>query len=158
MIGRLLLTAILAVAVASAQRGGGGGGKKGGGGGGGEFNMPRVVQRFEAISEMLKLTKDQKKEFKSTMDEAQKEAAPIRDHMLKSRLEIGDAVQAGKSQDEIAKLTASLGSLQAQMTEIELKTFAKVYKMLEGEQKNASRDLLPQMKTIFMGKNWNNPE
>jgi hypothetical protein len=107
---------------------------------------------------MLKLTKDQKKDLKTSMDEAQKEAAPIRDQMSKSRLEIGDAVAAQKSPDEIKKMTAALGGLQAQMTEIEIKTFAKVYKSLQGEQVNASRNLFPMMKGIFNGKNWNNPE
>ena len=157
---KLLVAAMLVAALASAQGGRGGGGRKGGGGGGGggsEFG-PRVTNRLDTISEMLKLSKDQKKELKTTMDEAQKEAAPIRDQMAKSRLEIGDAVASSKSQEEINKLTAALGGLQAQMTEIELKAFAKVYKGLEGPQVNASAGLFSMMKGIFNGKNWNNPE
>lgn len=159
MLGRVLLAAILAAALASAQGRGGGGGKKGGGGGGGasEFG-PRIINRVDTISEMLKLSKDQKKELKSTMDEAQKEAAPIRDQMAKSRLEIGDAVATSKSPEEIHKLTTALGELQAQMTEIELKAFTKVYKGLQGEQVNASAGLFTMMKGIFSGKNWNTPE
>src|SRR5436190_1418379 len=121
MMAKLLVAAMLVAALASAQ-GGRGGGKKGGGGGGGASDFgPRVTNRVDTISEMLKLSKDQKKELKTTMDEAQKEAAPIRDQMAKSRLEIGDAVAASKSQEEIHKLTTALGELQAPRTENELK-------------------------------------
>ena len=157
-LGQIFLTLLLVTIPAVAQRAGGGG--RGGGGGmapSGDFG-PRVTNRLDSISEMLKLSKDQKKELKSTMDEAQKEAAPVRDQITKSRLEIGDAVAAGKSSEELAKLTSALGALEAQMTEIEIKTFTKVYKGLQGEQVNSSRGLFPMMKGIFNGKNWNNPE
>ena len=68
MILRIALTALLAVTLASAQgRKGGGGGRGGGGGEDGGFGGMRATNRLDSISEMLKLTKDQKKDFKTTM-------------------------------------------------------------------------------------------
>jgi hypothetical protein len=156
----MLLTGILAVTLASAQRGGGGGRGGGRGGGGGEFGGGSFAPpaRLDVISEALKLSKDQKKEFKSSMDDAQKEAAPVRDQILKARLAIGEAVQGAKSEDEIKKLTAGFASLEAQMAEIELKTFAKFFKTLDKEQAAHGSEVFPMMKGIFKGKNWNNPE
>src|SRR2546423_86836 len=114
MFYRLLLAGIFATTLVLAQGrggggggggmggdegGGGGGGMGGRGGGGGEgsgIQMPRVVLRMDIISESLKLNKEQKKEVKSILDEAQKEANPIREQMVKSRLAIGEAIQSSK--------------------------------------------------------------
>jgi hypothetical protein len=158
MFFRLLLSGILAVTIASAQRGGGGGrgGRSGGMEGGGFQRGP--ASRFDTISEMLKLNKDQKKTLKTTFDDSQKEAAPIRDQIAKARLAIGEAVQTGKSEDEIKKLNSSLGALEAQMAEIELKAFSEVYKSLDKDQLEAIRGLFPMMKGMFAGKNWTSAE
>jgi len=159
MFFRLLLTGILAVSLASAQRGGGGrgGGGRGGGMEGGGLTMG-PASKFDTISEMLKLNKDQKKALKTTFDESQKEAAPIRDQIAKARLAIGEAVQSGKNEEEIKKLTSSLGALEAQMAEIELKAFTQVYKSLDKEQMTGARGFFPMMKGIFSGKNWNSAD
>jgi hypothetical protein len=173
MIYKLLLTGILATALVLAQgRGGGGGmgggggdeggsgmgGSRGGSGGQGNIQTPRVVNRMDQISEALKLNKDQKKEVKSIMDEGQKEAAPVRDQLMKSQLAIGDAIQGGKSQDDLKPLENSEAALQAQMVGIELGAFAKIYKLLDKEQQPQTRVVFPMMKGIFSGKNWANPE
>src|SRR5688500_15932934 len=157
MFVRLLLTALLAVTLASAQRGGGGGRRGGGGGGteGGGFPMGGK-SRFDIITETLKLNKEQKKDVKATMDEGQKEAAPVRDQLAKARLALGEAIQGAKGDEEIKKLTASIGALEAQMAQIELQSFTKIYKGLETEQRPAGQQgLFPMMKGIFSGKNWN---
>lgn len=174
MFYKLLLTGILATTLVLAQGRGGGGGMGGGGdegvgmgsgmGGGnrggdmGNIQMPRVVSRMDQISEALKLNKDQKKEVKSIMDEGQKEATPVRDQLMKSQLAIGEAIQGGKSQDDLKPLIASEAALRAQMVGIELSAFAKVYKLLDKEQQPQTRVVFPMMKGIFKGKNWNNPE
>ena len=141
--------------------GGGAGGGMGRGGGGGEgsgIQMPRVVSRMDTISENLKLNKEQKKEVKSILDDAQKEAMPIRDQMTKSRLAIGEAIQSGKSQDDLKSLVNSQAALSAQMAAIELNAFAKIYKVLDKEQLPQTRGVFPMMKGIFEGKNWNSIE
>jgi hypothetical protein len=175
MFYRLLLTAIFATTLVLAQgRGGGGGGggmggdeggsggigggRGGAGGEGGGIQMPRVVTRIDQIVEILKLNKEQKKEVKSILDEGQKEAAPIRDQLLKSQLAIGEAIQGGKSQDDLKPLMNSEAALEAQMAGMELSAFAKIYKLLDKEQMPQTRGVFPMMKGIFSGKNWNNPE
>jgi hypothetical protein len=158
MLKRILLTGLLVAAVALAQRGGGGGGGGGKGGesmggmGGGGFAR---VDRLDTISSMMKLTKDQKKMVKATLDESQKEAAPIREQLAKGRKAIAEAVVAG-GQDGLASAVNSYAAAEGQMTTIELKAFAKIYPTLDKEQQQGARDfysrILPGM---FKGKTWN---
>lgn len=156
MFYKLILTGILASTLMFAQRGG-----RGGGGGG---NMSDSSfgggSRLDRISEALKLTKDQKKDFKTRMDDAQKEATPVHDQLMKGREEIAEAVAAGKSQDEITKLLAANSVLDAQIVRIELKTFSTFFKGLDKEQQNrpAMPMIFQAMKGIFDGKNWNAPD
>src|ERR1700694_1444992 len=99
MLYKLILTGILASTLMFAQRGGGGG--DAGGGRGGGANLPNMPfsggTRLDRTAAELKLTKDQKKELKANFDEAQKEATPIHDQLMKSRDAIAEAVAAGKS-------------------------------------------------------------
>src|SRR5438045_600594 len=101
MLRRILSMRLSASTPVFAQRGGGGGGSRGGG-----SNMPSIGfgpgTPFDRVSEVLKLSKDQKKDFKSAMDDAQKEATPVHEQILKSRAAIADAVAAGKTQDDLA--------------------------------------------------------
>ncbi len=95
---KILIIGIAASSLAFAQ----GKGSKGGGEGGGGSPMmqPRSVSRMDQFNQILKLDKDEKKSVKSIMDDAQKEATPVRDQMEKGRLAVAEAVAGGK-QDEI---------------------------------------------------------
>jgi hypothetical protein len=153
MIYRLLLVGMLVSSLAFAQRGGGGGR-----GGGGEISgMPGAVgtTRIDIIAQMLQLRKEQKKDVKATLDSAQKEALPVRDQLLKGHLAIGEAVQTGKSPEEIKKLIDAHAAQQFLMAEIEAKAFAKIYQGLDESQQGNSRALFQMMKGIFIEKNWN---
>ena len=159
MLSRILLVGLLASTLVFAQRGGGGGGGRGGGGGGGG-GMSGMgfgpASRLDRLSEALKLNKDQKKDIKAAMDEAQKEATPIHDQMNKGRLAIAEAIAAGKPQPEIDKAILSEAELETQMTSLELHTFAKVVTFLEVDQKQRGVPIVFAMvKGAFMGKNWN---
>jgi hypothetical protein len=161
MLYRFLLTGLLAVTLASAQRGGGGGGgggdDMGGGmpGGMGGPSMPRVTNRIDIIAENLKLDKDQKKNVKSILDATQKDAKPLHEQIVKSRMAIGAAVQAGKSQEEIKQLVDSQAALEVQMAAMELNAFAKIFTSLGPEQRSQTRSLFMMMKGLFDNKNWN---
>jgi len=76
-------------------------GKKGGGGGGGNSPMmqPASTNRMDQFSQILKLDKDEKKAVKTIMDDAQKEATPVKDQMEKGRLTIAQAVAGGKQEE-----------------------------------------------------------
>src|SRR5215467_10971095 len=105
MLTRILLAGLLASTLMFVQRGGGGG--RGGGG----MNMSGASfsagTRLDRMAEALKLTKDQKKDVKEAMDEAQKEASPIHEQITKSHMAIAEAIAAGKAQDEIDKTVRS---------------------------------------------------
>lgn len=164
MLKKILLTGLLAAAVALAQggRGGGGGGGGGMGGGGGERmggmsgggGMPRT-DRLEMISNMMRLTKDQKKMVKSTLDEGQKEAGPVREQLAKARKAIAEAI-AGGGQDGVTAAVNNYAAAESQMTTIELRAFSKIWPSLEKEQQQGAKQfystLLPG---IFKDKNWN---
>jgi hypothetical protein len=165
MLLRLVLIGILATGFGLAQRGGGGGmGEEGGGMGGGRGggldlpSVPRVVNRIDIIAETLKLNKEQKKQVKTVLDGAQKDANPIHEQIVKSRVAIAEAIQSGKSQDEIQKLVGGEAALESQMARIELDAFAAIYKNLEQDQRSQSRSLFMMMKGIFDNKNWNHME
>jgi uncharacterized membrane protein len=154
MLSRILLAGLLASTLVFAQRGGGGGGRGGGGG------MPSMGSgggtRLDHLTEALKLSKDQKKDVKAAMDEAQKEATPIQDQMNKSRLAIAEAIAAGKSKEEVDKAVLGEAELETQMTSLELHAFAKVVSSLEVDQKQRGVPIVFAMvKGAFLGKNWN---
>src|ERR1039457_635078 len=95
MLSRILLAGLFTSKLGLAPRGGGGrGGSNMPGGNSGETRMDRLTSA-------LKLSKDQKKEIKAAMDDAQKEAAPVYEQLPKSHLAIAEAIAAGKSQEEI---------------------------------------------------------
>jgi hypothetical protein len=167
MIPRLIFGWVLAAGLACAQRGGMGGGDMGGGMGGngmgGRDSMggnipqaPRVSSRIDMLATTLNLDKDQKKTVKNILDEAQKEANPVHEQIMKSRLAVGEAIQDAKPQEEVTKLITAEAALESQMANIELGAFVKVYKSLQQEQRNQTRTLFQMMKGMFDNKNWNN--
>ena len=155
MFTRIVLASLLASTLMFAQRGGGGGGGSRGGGG----LAPSVSfggSRLDHMTEAIKLTKDQKKDVKAAMDEAQKEASPIHEQMVKGRLAVGEAIAAGKSQEDIDKAVHVVAELETQMTSLELRTFAKVVAFLEVDQKQKGVPIVfALVKDAFLGKNWN---
>ena len=151
MFFKLLLAGILAASLASAQRGGGGKGA----GSGPIMPMNSTPDKLGIITDTFKLTKDQRKLVKTVLDEGQKEAAPLRDEVAKSRQVIGEAVSAGKSQDEIDKLVKSHAGAASQMAGIEMRAFARIFKELDKEQQPRAQVLFQMMNGIFKSKNWN---
>src|ERR1039457_6089326 len=160
MLSRILLVGLLASTLALAQRGGGGGGGGGSrGGGGGMPGMGFGGTRLDRLSEALKLSKDQKKDVKAAMDDAQKEATPIHDQMAKNHMAIAEAIAGGKSKEEVDKAILSEAELETKMTSLELHTFAKVVSFLEVDQKQQGVPMVfAMLKGAFNGKNWNSDQ
>jgi len=134
MLVRLLLTAVLATTLLSAQ------GKKGGSSGMGGGMAPGMgAQRpgkLEQFADKLKLTKEQKQDVQTMLSAAMEQSAPLRDQMDKGRVAIAGAMIEGKSGDDLKKLLDDYTSLAAQMTDIEAKTFGKVYESLKPNQQS----------------------
>jgi Spy/CpxP family protein refolding chaperone len=151
---KLVTIGLLVVSLAVAQRGGGGGGRGArGGGGDGMPMMASAKNHLDQMSEELKLSKEQKKDVKTLMDEAQKEAAPLKDQLVKSRAQLAGAIEAGK-QDDIDKAIQSHSVLESQMTTLEMKAFADIYKILDADQRSKSRTVFVMMPGIFNAKSW----
>ena len=120
--------------------------------------MAVAPNKFETICNALNLTKEQKKTAKTTLDDAAKDATPLRDQMTKARIAIADAIQAKKSDDEIAQGVNAYAALAAQMSTLEINAFAKIYTGLDETQKanqNGVRIVFSMMKNLFATKNWN---
>jgi len=155
MMKRIVLIGLLAATLLFAQRGGKGGGKNGG------PNIPQgsfTQGRLDRIATMLNLDKDQKKNLKTTFDEAQKEASALHDPMAKARLAVGEAVTANKSPDDIANACKAAAQLDTQMTEIEMKAFSTVFNGLDDSQKKGAPQLFLMMRGMFANKNWNDAQ
>ena len=167
MISKMIfLAGILAVALASAQPGGmGGGGGMGHGGMGGDEGggsgmehggmMAGARSRMDIWSETLRLNKDQRKTLKSAMDDGQKEAAPVKEQILKARTALAETTAAGKGREEMEKAAAAVAAAELRMQQIELAAFVKVYQSLDKEQLPKVRTVFAMMSGIFTGKNWN---
>ena len=162
MLGRFLLVGLLAAGFAFAQDeggGGGGGGGRGGGGGGaggGGGGMARQMPtKLDQMTTACTLTKDQKKQFKTVLDAASKDADPLRKRIDDGLKQIQAAVLANKSAEEVKKLVDSYQMERTQMTAIEYKAFAELYKLLDpDQQKKGAQRVLGLMSGIFMVKIW----
>jgi len=159
MLTKLMIGGLLASTLVFAQRGGGGGGGGMGGESMGGMSGPAGgsmvrISRMEMITDMLKLNKDQKKLVKTTLDEGQKDAAPVREQLLKGRKAIAEAVASG-SQESINTAVNNYAAAEAQMAAIELQAFAKIYPALEKDQQQHGGQFFAMMNGIFKGKNWN---
>ena len=115
---------------------------------------------FERLVFFVTEEKDQKKDIKATLDDAQKEATPLHEQMNKSRLAIAEAVAAGKPKEEIEKAVMSEAELETQMTSLELHAFAGALKLLEDDQKKAGGTMMlyTMVRGAFLGKNWNSDQ
>ncbi len=155
MLRKLLVVGLVLASIGLAQ----GGKNRGGGdtsGGGGMMVAP--PNKFDTISNALNLNKDQKKAVKTVLDEAAREATPLRDQLSKARIAIADAIQAKKSDDEITQGVDAYAVLATQMSALEINAFAKIYSGLDETQKankNGVGTVFVMMKNLFATKNWN---
>jgi len=153
MFGRLVITAILAATLASAQRGGGGGGGGRGGRDGGAAAMPMSMgqrqTKFEIFAERLKLSKEQAAEAGNIFTAAMTKAGPLRTQLDQSRTQIAGAMIEGKSQDEINKLLEAHTALEAQVDAVEADAFAKLFATLKPNQQAKAGQAYELMAGIF---------
>jgi cell division septum initiation protein DivIVA len=154
----IVFAAIAAASLAPAQRGGGPRGPQGAEDDGGYAALAaRAYQqsRLDRFSELFRLNKEQKNEAKEIFDAAQKEAAPVRDQILKSRTDLASAYLTKRPQAEIDQLTASYAGQVTQMTSIEMRAFAKLYESLNPDQQKKAGAAFPLVTGMFYGRDWN---
>ena len=156
MLRKLLVVGLALAGIGFAQ--GGKGGNRGGDSSAGVTMPTPSAGKFDTIGSALNLNKDQKKAVKAMLDEAAKEATPLRDQLSKARIVIADAVQSKKSDDEITQGVNAYAALATQMSALELNVFAKIYAGLDETQKankNGVAAVFTMMKNLFATKNWN---
>ena len=120
--------------------------------------LERQISKFDLIVGSLNLNGGQRKLVQAVLDDTQKETAPLRDEILRTRPQIGEAVAACKSQDEIKPAVESYAALASQMAQLEMKAFTRIIAQLDEKQKTDRQRLGPvfmMMNGLFMGKNWN---
>lgn len=149
-----ILLAAWAAPAAWAQRGGSGP-RSDEYGGVGPGIRPLSENRLDRFADILKLNKQQKNAAKETFDAAQQEAAPLRDQIQKSRVELVEAMVNKKSQPEVDQILTNHGMLLAQMTGIEMRAFAKVFEGLTPDQQKRAAPALAMMSGMFSTRNWN---
>jgi Spy/CpxP family protein refolding chaperone len=126
-------------------------------GGGGAPAVPTTVTRLESLEADLKLTKDQKKNARTILDDAHKSGAPIREALTRTRAAIAAAIQAGKAQADIDAAVSSYAEQATAMTALEMKALAQVLQALEPEQRANTagvRSAFFLMRGIFLDKKW----
>lgn len=109
------------------------------------------AQRFERIATALNLTPEQREQAKTLMDEARKNAAPVRQQLRANRQLLVEAVKSG-NQAEIDRLSAAQGTLMGQVTAIHTKAFQKGYAMLTPEQRQKAEEMRGKLMQRFGGQ------
>ena len=156
MTRRTILILLIAAAIATsaaAQRGGRGGG--GGDAGGGPMTLE--FSRLETLTQSFKLTKDQKDKVKELFDEAQKNAAPMREGLAGTRTAISTAIQGGKSQADVDAAVNDYAAQATAMTALEMKALGRMLQLLDKEQgANAAavQNAFFMIRGMFLSKKW----
>ena len=122
------------------------------------MGMGAPQNKLDTIAATLDLNKDQKKAAKTILEDGAKEAAPLREQVVKSRIAVGEAVAAKKGDDEIKQAAQASSQLSTQLAQVELRTFAKIIATLDDTQKANLQGMgrvLILMNGIYSNKNWN---
>jgi hypothetical protein len=158
MLTRLLTASLLSAGLMFAQ---GYGSRVSGRNGGGEMD-PRAKNgyssnRFDSIANALNLNKDQKRTVRDLLEDGAKQAGPVREQMSKSRIAVGLAITANKTEDELKQIAKTSSDLNVQLSQLELKAFAQTYAALDDTQKKDMQGLgraLALMNGMYHIKNW----
>lgn len=160
MLGRWLVAAIFAVALASAQEEGAGGGGIGGGGGrgggmGGGMGMegggmPRIQRqtKLEMLADKLKLNKEQKEELLKILAAGREQAASLHPQIEQGRASIANAILNSKTDDQ-KKAVDEYAALRTKMVEIEAKAFGKIYATLKPNQQSKAAQAYELLAGMF---------
>jgi Spy/CpxP family protein refolding chaperone len=163
MLVRLLLAAVIAAGLASAQPGGGMGEGMGGGGGmgrggsgmgegmGGGGMMPRRQSRLDQLADKLKLKSDQKSEVERILSAAMEKAGPVRDQLNQARRAVAEAMLNNASDEDVKKALDGYAAVSAQMTGVEADAFGKIYALLKPNQQGKAAQAFELMAGLFSG-------
>jgi Spy/CpxP family protein refolding chaperone len=147
MIGKLMLTVILAATPALAQQGGGGG-QDLGDMDSGMLRPQQPVSKAVLFANRLNLDKSQKEQTQAILVDSLKEIAELRSQIEKVRAQIAILILSNGNQDEIRRQMETSSATATQVTNIEVKAFTKICALLKPGQKSKAAstfDLLAAM-------------
>ena len=121
----------LAAPTTAPQRGGGGGG----GGGGGDMSFSSTPSRFGILNAAFTFDKEQEKQVKATLDEAQRAAAPTRQALKTTRDALAAAIIGKASGPDLEQAIRAYAAPVAAMTSLEMKALADILRPLPPAQR-----------------------
>lgn len=143
MVGRVILAAILAAGLVSAQ-----GGKKGGSKGMEDSSMPmrQPQSKLDQIADKLKLNKEQKEQALNIMNAAAETAGPLNQKINNGRqLIVGAMVNGKDSGDDYDKLIGAYTAALAEMDNAEASAYGKIYVLLKPNQQKSGEQVFTEL-------------
>lgn len=120
---------------------------------GNSFGQANEQSALELITLVLKLNDSQQQQLRADFDAALKQATPIADEMANSKDALFVAVRSGKSEDEVERLAEQQGKLTSRLLLLQAKTFAKLWALLDDQQKGMADDFIYSNIRLFLPAN-----
>jgi hypothetical protein len=95
----------------------------------------RSEMMVERLAQDIGLNKDQRKQMKGVIDNAQNSAKPLQQELQDTRKQIKEAIKAQKNQTELDALHQKLGATFAKLAAVQSSAFADALKLLKDDQK-----------------------
>ena len=89
----------------------------------------------ERLAEDIGLNKDQRKQMKGVIDNAQSSSKPLQQELQDTRKEIKEDIKAQKNEAELDALHQKLGATYAKLAAVQSSAFADALKLLKDDQK-----------------------
>jgi hypothetical protein len=105
---------------------------------------------LELVTLVLKLNDSQQEQLHSAFNAALKEATPIADEMEHAKNALFAAARSGKSEEEIRRLADEQGQLTSRMLFLQAQTFAKLWALLDSQQKGLADDFVYSNIRLFL--------
>ena len=105
---------------------------------------------LQLITLVLKLNDSQQEQLHAAFDASLKQAAPIADEMEHAKDALFAAARSGKSEEEIRRLADEQGQLTSRMLFLQAQTFAKLWALLDNQQKGLADDFVYSNIRLFL--------
>ena len=140
---RIMLGALLAAGMVSAQRG-----SRNSNSNNQMGEMPRQRQqsKLDVIAEKLGLNKEQKEEFQKIVAQSAEQAATVTEQLRNGRQMIASAMISGRDNGaDWDKLKSEYTAVLAQETMLETQSYQKLYAILKDKQKNKAAPVFAEL-------------
>jgi hypothetical protein len=105
---------------------------------------------LELITLVLKLNDSQQEQLHAAFNAALKEATPVAGEMAHRKNALFAAARSEKSDEEIKRLAEEQGKLTSRMLVLQAQTFAKLWALLDNQQKGLADDFVYSNIRLFL--------